>query len=154
MARLEIDDFAQCDRQLEMLLDRKNVRRIVEAGARKDVEEWRSNITAARHVRTGSMLKNVRPAEYHEFLGGGEMSVYPQGNDGKGVGNAMKAFVINYGRKGRMVKTKRGDNRYIRDRFPGDKFITSKQTETATEQAVKQAMQDESDRIIEEINNG
>lgn len=139
MARMEIDGFDALDRQFEKLLDRGNVRRIVEAGARKDAEEWRANITAAGHVRTGSMLANVRPAQYHEFLGGGEMSVYPQGDDGKGVGNALKAFVINYGRK-KKRRTAR----------MGDKFITGKLPQT--EAAVQAAMQAESDRILDEIN--
>lgn len=138
MARMEIDGFDALDRQFEKLLDRGNVRRIVEAGARKDAEEWRANITAAGHVRTGSMLANVRPAQYHEFLGGGEMSVYPQGDDGKGTGNALKAFVINYGRGRR------------RTRRTGDKFITGKLAQT--EAAVQAAMQAESDRILDEIN--
>lgn len=140
MARMEIDGFDAIDRQFEKLLDRGNIRRIVEAGARKDAEEQRGNITAAGHVQTGSMHRNVRPAEYHEFLGGGEMAVYPQGEDGKGVGNALKAFVINYGRGKR------------RSRRMGDKFITGKLPQT--EKAVHEAMQAESDRIIEEINNG
>ena len=138
MARMEIDGFDALDRQFEKLLDRGNVRRIVEAGARKDAEEWRANITTAGHVRTGSMLANVRPAQYHEFLGGGEMSVYPQGDDGKGTGNALKAFVINYGRGRR------------RTRRTGDKFITGKLAQT--EAAVQAAMQAESDRILDEIN--
>lgn len=138
MARMEIDGFAALDRQFEKLLDRGNVRRIVEAGARKDAGEMRANITAASHVRTGSMLENVRPAQYHETMGGGEMSVYPQGNDRKGVGNALKAFVINYGRGRR------------RTRRMGDKFITGKLDQT--EKAVQDAMQQESDRILAEIN--
>lgn len=139
MARMEIDGFSQLNEQFEKMLNRGNVRRIVEAGARKDAEEWRRNITAAGHVRTGSMLANVRPAQYHEFLGGGEMSVYPQGDDGKGVGNALKAFVINYGRK-KKRRTAR----------MGDKFITGKLAQS--EAAVQAAMQAEGDRILDEIN--
>ena len=138
MARMTVDGFDALDRQLESLLDRKNVRRIVEAGARKDAEMMRADITAATHMRTGSMLENVRPAEYHEFMGGGEMSVYPQGTDRKGVGNALKAFVINYGRGGRRTP------------HMGDKFITGKLAQTET--AVQAAMQAESDRILAEIN--
>lgn len=137
MARMEIDEFSQLNEQFEKMLNRGNVRRIVEAGARKDVDEWRRNITDARHVRTGSMLENVRPAEYHEILGGGEQNVYPQGEDRKGVGNALKAFVINYGR-GR------------RSRRMGDRFIT--RAEDKIEAAVQAAMEAESDRILDEIN--
>ena len=83
------------------------------------------------------MLENVRPAEYREFMGGGEVSVYPQGDDRKGVSNAMKAYVINYSRGRRTRKM-------------GDKFITGKQQQF--EDAVSRAMQAESDRILDEIN--
>ena len=140
MARMTVDGFDFADRQLGKLLDRGNVRRIVEAGARASADEMRLDIKGSGHVRTGSMLANVRPAEYHEFLDGGEMNVYPQGEDGKGVGNALKAFVINYGRKGRRRRTAR----------MGDRFITGKLPQT--EKAVQVAMQAESDRILDEIN--
>ncbi len=138
MARMTIDGFDAIEAQLGKLMDRGNVRRIVEAGARKDVEEMRASITAAGHVRTGSMLRAVRPAQYHETLGGGSVSVYPQGDDGKGAGNALKAFVINYGRGGR------------RSRRMGDRFITRQMPQT--EAVVQRAMQEESDRILDEIN--
>lgn len=137
MARMTADGFDLLDSQLSML-GRPAIRRIVEAGAQADDSEWRKNIRQARHIRTGSMLENVRPAEYREFMGGGEISVYPQGNDRKGVANAMKAYVINYGRGRRTEKM-------------GDKFITGKQQQF--EEAVDRAMQAESDRILDEINN-
>lgn len=118
-------------------LGRPTIRRIVEAGAKADEDEWRKSIRQAGHIRTGSMLEGVRPAEYREILGGGEIRVYPQGDDRKGVANAMKAYVINYGRGKRTAKM-------------GDKFITGKQQQF--DEAVDRAMQAESDRIIDEIN--
>ena len=140
MARMTVEGFDAIDAQLEKLMNRGNIRRIVEAGARADAEQMRGNIRGAGHVRTGSMMQSVRPAEYHEWLGGGEMSVYPQGDDAKGVGNALKAFVINYGRKGRRRRSAR----------MGDQFITGKLPQT--EKVVQEAMQAESDRILDEIN--
>lgn len=133
---MEISGFDAIEGQLEKL-GRPMIRRIVEAGAKADDDEWRKNIRQAGHVRTGSMLESVGPTAYREFLGGGEISVYPQGNDHKGVANALKAYVINYGRKRRTQRM-------------GDKFITGKLPQT--EEAVLQAMQAESDRIIDEIN--
>lgn len=138
MARLDFDGFEALDGQFARLLDRGTIRRIVEAGARKDADEMRANITAASHVRTGSMLENVRPGDYKEDLNGAEMVVYPRGNDKNGVRQATKAYVINYGRGGR------------RTRRMGDKFITGKLAQTET--AVQAAMQAESDRILAEIN--
>lgn len=136
MARMDVDGLEALDAQLGKL-GLPVIRRLVEAGARADEDEWRANIRLAGHIRTGSMLENVRPAEYRETLGGGEMSVYPQGEDRKGTGNALKAFVINYGRGKRSGKM-------------GDRFITAK--EQQTEERVFEAMQAESDRILDEIN--
>ena len=116
MARMDVDGLEALDAQLGKL-GRPVIRRLVEAGARADEDEWRANIRLAGHIRTGSMLENVRPAEYRETLDGGEMSVYPQGEDRKGTGNALKAFVINYGRGKRSGKM-------------GDRFITAKEQQT------------------------
>lgn len=139
MAKITLSGFGEIEAQLDKLLDRGNVRRVVEAGAREAVKQMRGNITTAGHVRTHSMVDSVAPGQYHETLGGGSMSVYPQGDDGKGAGNALKAFVINYGRK-----------KHRRTRRMGDKFITGKLAQTET--AVQAAMQAESDRILAEIN--
>ena len=136
LARMEINGFDAIDTQLSQL-GRPMIRRIVEAGARADDDEWRKNIKLGGHIRSGDMYNSVGPSAYREFMGGGEISVYPQGNDRKGVANAMKAYVINYGRGKRTAKM-------------GDKFITGK--EAQTEEAVFKAMQAESDRIIDEIN--
>ncbi|MBR1821136.1 MAG: hypothetical protein IJ769_05885 [Clostridia bacterium] len=139
MARLTVEGIEGIEAQLGQL-GRPMIRRIVEAGARRDAVEQRGNISAAGHRRTGSMHFNVRAAEYHEIIGGGVINVYPQDSDKKGVPNALKAFVINYGRGKRRTKRM------------GDKFITGKLKQT--EKAVHDAMQAESDRIISEINKG
>jgi len=140
MARLTID-YGGFDR-IEASFDgmsRGGIRRIVEAGAAAAAEEMRKAIVEARHVRTGSMLDSVRAGDYHETLGGGYMSVYPQGEDRHGVSNTVKAFVINYGR-GRKKRTAR----------MGDRFITDR--EDKTEAIVTAAMQAEADRLIDEAN--
>lgn len=137
LAKLNVDGFDAIEAQLEKL-GRPAIRRIVEAGARADEDEWRANIRQARHIRTGGMLESVGSTVYREFLGGGEISVYPQGYDREGVSNATKAYVINYGRGKRRGKL-------------GDRFITGKLRQT--EEKVFQAMQAESDRILDELNN-
>lgn len=120
-------------------LDRTSIRRIVEAGATAAQEDWRSSIRQARHIRTGAMLESVGATPYKETLGGGQQSVYPLGDDSRGTPNALKAYVINYGRgkRGHVGKM-------------GDRFITSR--EAQTEERVHEAMQAESDRILDEIN--
>jgi hypothetical protein len=150
MARITFRGFDGIDEQFKKLMNPNQRRRIVEAGARKDVEEWHKYISRAGHVRTGNMMKSVHPSQYYGDVDGGVMKVYPWHEDSKGVPNALKAFVINYGRKGRKRKTRSGEERYIEERFRGDKFITKNLP--ATEAAVQAAMQEESDRILDEIN--
>jgi hypothetical protein len=121
-------------------LSRGTVKRIVMAGAEACVEETRKNVEGYRHVVTGSMMQGVAPGQYHEDLNSGWVDVYPQGEDSRGVSNAKKAFVINYGYGGH--KTAR----------TGDKFITGQVKNMQT--VVSKAMQTESDRIIQEVNGG
>lgn len=124
-------------------LSRNTIQRIVTAGAKVLVEETKRDIQSRHHVVTGSMLANVVPSEYHEELGAGWQTVYPNGVDGRGVRNATKAFVINYGRKG----VKRAANG---PRKSGDKFITGKRYRDRREKAALEAMQAENEKIIRE----
>lgn len=133
---MTVDGLDAIDERLSKL-GRPVIRRIVEAGARADANEWRKSIRQAGHIRTGDMLESVEPGNYIEFLGGGEQESYPSDFDRKGIRNATKAYVINYGRGKRTARM-------------GDKFITGK--EKQFEDAVHDAMMAESDRIIDEIN--
>ena len=142
MAQMTINlgSFGQVEKTFDVNT-RDQIRRIVEAGAKAAAEEMQRAIRDARHVRTGSMRDNVRAAEYKETLGGGQMSVYPQGTDGRGVSNTLKAYVINYGRGRRKPGSRMGD-----------KFLTGREQEARTEAAVAAAMQAEADAIAGEMN--
>jgi hypothetical protein len=119
-------------------MDRDMIKGIVMKGAEACVKEMQALIGEYHHVKTGQMQKAVAPAKYHEDLGSGWVDVYPQGNDSRGISNAVKAFVINYRTpKHRPAKT-------------GDKFITKNQKRM--ERGVFTAMQEESDRRIAELN--
>ena len=137
MARIDIAGFETVEMDLSRLSDRLQIRRVVEAGARAAAEDMAANTTGYRHVRSGQMLRAIAPTEYRETLGGGSMSVYPQGNDRKGTPNAVKMFVTNYGRGGVRKKVRMGD-----------KFITGNYD--ATEQKVLAAMEEEMNRILGE----
>lgn len=137
MAKFEYSGTEELETRLAEM-DKHMIKGIVMAGADACSREMQAMIGAYRHVRTGSMQQNVAPAKYHEDLNSGWVDVYPQGNDSRGVSNAKKAFVINYGYGGR--KTKR----------TGDKFITG--NKKRMEQGVFTAMQAESDRQIAELN--
>ena len=139
MAKLSYSGFEVIENQLEKL-GRDTVRRLVEAGAKELVKTTQEDIRQYRHIQTGAMEKSVKPGAYHETLEGGWMDVYPQGEDRRGVSNAKKAFVINYGYgKRKTAKT-------------GDKFITGNMKKRQS--AITAAMEAENNKIINEANGG
>ena len=149
MARIEFQD--NLEEQIGQLdgLRRGAVKRIVMAGADACAEAEKQAIEEYHHVgSTGSMRENVRPGAYHESMGSGSVNVYPQGEDSKGVGNALKAFVIDRG-IGQRPNTKRS-----RGRTPnrtGDRFLTRKTAKRAEDVTVR-AMEEAFDQIIQENN--
>lgn len=139
MARCEYDGFERIDGVLTRL-SRSAIKEVVMAGAAACIEETKKNILQYRHVVTGSMMEGVAAGKYHEDYGSGWVEVYPQGDDSRGISNAQKAFVINYGYgKRRTGKT-------------GDKFITGQKK--TMEEVVAKAMQAKSDEIIRQLNGG
>ena len=141
MATLRVNGFELIDGQLNRM-GRPMIRQIVEAGAAAAEKRMAEQTERSGHIppgrsrrSTGEMLASIGRNEYRETLGGGSVDVYPQETDHKGVRNATKAYVLNYGR-GKHLK--------------GDKFITG--DEGQAEQLVREAMQAESDRLIAEIN--
>lgn len=139
VARISYGGFEQIEGVLQTM-DRDMIRKVVMAGADACVQATKDDVVKYRHVVTGSMMQSVAPGKYHEDLGSGWVEVYPQGDDGRGISNAKKAFVINYGRGGRRTEK------------TGDKFITGQKK--TMEEVVSRAMQAESDRIIQEMNGG
>ena len=124
-------------------LGRPMIKAIVDAGARAAAERMKANTEKARHIRNRDMIDSVGATKYFEQLGGGAEYVYPQGVNRRGERTATIAYVINYGR----------GKRRNRDGSPsrmGDQFIT--RDIQGAEDAVKAAMQAESDRLIAEIN--
>lgn len=139
MARCEYDGFERIDGVLTRL-SRDAIREVVMAGAEACIEETKKNVQQYRHIVTGSMMEGVAAGKYHEDIGSGWVEVYPQGEDSRGISNAKKAFVINYGYgKRRTEKT-------------GDKFITG-HTQTMHD-VVAAAMRKKSDEIIQQLNGG
>lgn len=118
-------------------LDREGRKRMVMAAAEELTREMQKDIGTYHHVRTGSMQQSVRPGIYHEDLDMCWVEVYPQGEDGRGVSNAKKAFVINYGYGKRRTKK------------TGDKFITKNKERFKA--VVSLSMQNEIARLIAEI---
>lgn len=136
MAKLDYSGGEGFEANLDKL-DREGRKRIVMAGAKECTKDMQKAIGTYHHVRTGNMMANVRPGIYHEDIDEAWVEVYPQGEDSRGVNNAKKAFVINYGYGKRRTKK------------TGDKFITK--SEKQFRAGVQKSMQDESSRLIAEI---
>lgn len=140
MARISADGFLQEEGRLGRL-DRAVTRRIVTAGGEAAVE-WEKKITAEKgHTRSGQMAGSVGMTNFKEDLDGGSVEVYPLDTDSRGVRNALKAFVTNYGRGG--VKN---------PKKMGDKFITGNMRQARD--AAQAAMRAEYMKIIAEANGG
>lgn len=98
---------------------------MLDAGAEVVVQEWKDGIEEAGHVDTGAMRDSVKATGPKNKL---ERVIYPTGTDKKGVRNAEKAFVLNYGRsKGstRLAKKdpRRKNTKGQRSSFLGDRFV-------------------------------
>lgn len=143
MARQSYKGIQAAVMQLEGL-SRDTIQRIITAGTKVLVEETKRDIQSRHHIVTGSMQEKVRPSEYHETLDGAWQTVYPQGMDARGVKNAMKAFVTNYGKRAARARPVRGT------RKSGDKFLTGKRYRERREKAALEAMQAENEKIIRE----
>ena len=144
MATMKVDNTKFVTERLNDV-SREMIRSITRAGAKAAEKRMAENTLARKHTRNRDMLESIGENEYREFLGGGSVEVYPQGDDRKGVRNATKAYVINYG-KGQRPTTKRK-----KPNKTGDKFVTG--DESKAEAVVYEAMKAESDRLIAEINN-
>lgn len=139
-----MDEIAGTLDAVETGMRREGIRRIVEAGAKAAAEDMGRNIQTYHHVRTGTMLQSVGGAEYKETLDGGSMNVYPLGQDSRGVSNALKAYVINYG-LGRNPTRRGTQNR------TGDKFITGNFRKS--EEKAKAAMAAEASAFLSDVLN-
>lgn len=140
MATVRVNGFELLEGQLERM-GRPMIKQIVEAGSAAAARRMQERTENAGHGSpgksrraTGDMLASIGRNEYREWLGGGAQDVYPLGEDRRGTRNATKAYVLNYGR-GRRLR--------------GDKFITG---DDRAEEIVTQAMQEESDRLVEKLN--
>ena len=134
MARMKVNNIEYANEQLDKM-GRPMIRKIVEAGVKAETDRMKARIRAL-HPGEGEMEASVAPGILHEDLDKTWQDVYPQGLDGRGQENNIKAFVINYGRGGKKT-----------DKM-GDFFIT-KDTEAA--EVVRAAMQAEAERLMSEI---
>ena len=68
------------------------------AGAEVVKEEWRKSANKHGLKDTGAMIESIGFSKKPKSVSGiKQIDIYPQGKDAKGVRNAEKAFVNNYG---------------------------------------------------------
>lgn len=105
MANFNVVGFDEVEKQLLYQSETavKAVPKMLEAGAAVLVEEQRRTIGIlfSRSGRsTGAMKDSIKPTKVLAGTVNTSIDVYPQGKDRKGVRNAEKGFVLEYGRMG------------------------------------------------------
>lgn len=106
MAQFEVKGLAEISR---LLVERdaateKAVPAMLEAGAAVLVEAEKSEIERMKLVDTGDMRNSVKATKVKQSRGGKYIDVYPQGKDRKGVSNAQKGFIAQYGTSRRAAR--------------------------------------------------
>lgn len=100
MAKFELTGLGDIEK---MLLNRETrveaaVPEMVDAGADELIKAEQEEMERLKLVDTGDMKKSVGATKLRKTDSGGYKDVYPQGKDRKGVRNAEKAFVAQYGK--------------------------------------------------------
>lgn len=136
MAKIEYNpgDFG---RVLDRLMDRQNIRDIVEAGSAAAVKELVRRTNEKHHVVKHGLERGIQAGPLHEDLGKAWQYVYPMGEGDHGQDLAVVGFVINY------YKAKKKDAK------TGDKFITGNKKQL--EDVVRQAMAAKAEQIKNDI---
>lgn len=106
MAKFELTGLGDIEK---MLLNRETtvtaaVPDMIQAGANELIKAEQEEIERLKLVDTGDMKKSVKATKIRKTDSGGFVEVYPQGKDRKGVSNATKAFVAQYGKSGMSAR--------------------------------------------------
>lgn len=134
MARMEFEGMDALAGQMQRMgqLAGPVAEEMVNAGVQVIQDEWKLSAATHGHVRTGAMVASIRPGKL-KGLGGSAIfrDVYPQGKDGKGVRNAEKAYILQYGRS------------YGRTKKPGDWWVeeAEKNAEPAVMETIREIWQ-------------
>ena len=106
MAKFELTGLGDIEK---MLLNRETtvtaaVPDMIQAGADELIKAEQEEMERLKLVDTGDMKKSVKATKLRKTDSGGFVEVYPQGKDRKGVSNATKAFVAQYGKNGMSAR--------------------------------------------------
>lgn len=105
--------------------------KMLDAGAEKTIEEWKTEIVKQNHVKTGDMRDSVGVSK--KTKKGPKREIYPQGKDRKGSSNAQKAYILHYGKSTKKgtrfvdnINTKAEVTSYIAMQDVFDNYLKSK----------------------------
>ena len=100
MANIKISGLEDFEKRLLNLESKAEaaVPSMLKAGAEVLVKAEQDEMKALDLVDTGDMMKSVKPTKQKKKGSASYIEVYPQGKDRKGVSNATKAFVAQYGK--------------------------------------------------------
>lgn len=73
------------------------VESMLKAGANVVIAAQKDSAVRHRHIDTGDMLKSIKATRPKRKDYSSSIDIYPQGKDRKGIRNADKAFILNYG---------------------------------------------------------
>lgn len=100
MARIETTGFEEIEKQFLHRAEKavKAVPRMLKRGAEVLAEAQRREIDQMDIVDKGELMRSVKPTKVKQKEESSYIDVYPQGTDSKGVRNAEKGFIAQYGK--------------------------------------------------------
>ena len=111
MARMSFTDTALDEKlgKLEGDFRRQVTEKVLYAGAKVLIKKMQNAIQENHHVVSGDMMRSVDMSEIHTDIDESYVEVATMGDDSRGVSNAMKNKIINYGyfNKGTGAKHKK-----------------------------------------------
>ena len=96
MTVIGIDKLADDLKKMGEFENEDLIDKMLDAGAEKTVEEWKTEIEVQKLVKTGDMRDSVGVSK--KTKKGSKREIYPQGKDRKGSDNAQKAYILHYGK--------------------------------------------------------
>lgn len=100
MAKFETAGFEEIEKQFLRRAENavKAVPRMLQKGAQVLAEAQRREIEQMDIVDKGELMRSVKPTKVKQKDECSYIDVYPQGTDSKGVRNAEKGFIAQYGK--------------------------------------------------------
>lgn len=102
MARFEMDGFDELLAEMKQLgeLSGETADKMLMAGAEQVKQAWKDSAEQHGHRDTGDMIASIGYSRTPKTAGDiKSVAIYPQGKDRKGVREAEKAYILNYGKK-------------------------------------------------------